>query len=324
MTVGGAESIESAFGLAAACYGPRVEPIEWWRWYLLGCPATVSRVVFARRGGRVVGMQPLMLTQFRKGTTNLEGAVLCGGMVHPDCRRQGLFRTLVSAALDEAWRLGADFSLTMPNDRSYPAFLKLGWRDLGERSLLVAPLFGSSRNRRGGDGYRVGLVAQLGTDAVTLCRGLAEQAGTLSHEQSGDWLAWRFDGNPLAEYLKVECRGSSGRLAGIAVGRIVRRGLMRIGVIVEMVSEPGLPERRLVAGLVRELRRQGARLVATVMTPGEGARRLSSLGFRRVPRFLAPKRFFTVWHPGPDASKSRAVPELVSDWHLTLADWDGI
>jgi hypothetical protein len=167
-------------------------------------------------------------------------------------------------------------------------------------------------------------VRQFGADAATFCRGEEEKAGTLSRERSDGWLGWRFEGNPLAEYLKVECRDSSGKLAGIAVGRIVRRGLFRVGVIVEVILQSGLAGRALVSGLVRELRRKGAQLVATVVSSGEIARSLSGLGFRKVPAYLAPKRFFTVWHPGPDAARSPLVPGRLSDWHLTLADWDGI
>jgi len=278
----------------------------------------------ARRGAETIGMQPLMISAFQHGRSHLKGAVLCAGMVHPSFRQQGVFKRLIAAALEEAWRVGADFAVTMPNARSYPAFLKFGWHDLGERTLLAAPAFVPAGRYRAGDGYRTSVVEHFGADAGTFSDACATADAAVTQQRTNEWLQWRFDGNPLGKYLKTECRDAAGSLAGLAVGRIIRRGPVNIGLIVETVSHPGLPARQLLSRLSAELRQQGASVVATVVSTPAPAAVFSSLGFWRIPARVAPKRFYTVWHPRPDDAVPGRIPKIISGWRLTLADWDGV
>ena len=323
-TVGGRELLAPALELARDCYGAETEPPEWWAWYLFGLGSATSRIAIARRGTMAVGMQPLTIAPFQLGNAVLKGAVLFAGMVHPSFRRQGLFRTLVSVALEEAWRLGADLAVTMPNARSYPAFVKAGWRDLGERALLAAPAFVPAARHRAGGEYQTSVVEHFGPDAGTFSGESAAADAALTPQRTDQWLRWRFDGNPMGKYVKTECRDAAGDLKGLAAGRIIRRGPMRIGVIVESVSRPGPAACALLAGLSNELRRQGASGVAAVASTPALAAALSAIGLWRIPRRLAPKRFYTVWHPRPGEAEPGRIPSSIAAWHLTLADWDGI
>ena len=189
---------------------------------------------------------------------------------------------------------------------------------------MAAPAFVVERRGGSGEAYRIERVERFGEDAGELCEDLAERTAAITPERTNAWLRWRFEGNPLGEYLKVECRNSAGKLTGIAAGRSVSVGPVRVGLVVEATSEPGVAADRLVSGLVGALRRPGALLVAAVVSHRDLVDQLSPLGFWRVPRLVASKRFYTVWHPGPNEARSRLVPPRISEWRLALADWDGI
>src|SRR5947199_7070932 len=53
----------------------------------------------------------------------------------PIVQRKGIFSRLTTRALDAAESEGVAFVFNTPNDRSLPGYLKLGWRQLGDRKL---------------------------------------------------------------------------------------------------------------------------------------------------------------------------------------------
>jgi len=143
-----AEDAAGVRSVMAASYGPDATPGPIFDWWHFGCPVAASGFLVAEVSGRIVGLQPMELLPYEWAGRRLTGATLTGVVVHPEFRRRGLFSSLVQACEREAWRRGADFVTTMPNDRSRPGFLKLGYRDPGRRQLLVLPLNGRKLAQR--------------------------------------------------------------------------------------------------------------------------------------------------------------------------------
>ena len=67
-------------------------------------------------------------------------AMMWGGETHPDHRRQGLYRALVTRRLDEAWRAGARFVATNANqETSAPVLERMGFQIIESFVILKPP-----------------------------------------------------------------------------------------------------------------------------------------------------------------------------------------
>lgn len=324
VTVQGQESLSDALALARECYGKNAEPEDWWRWWLFGRGIDCSCIALARVGSQPVGMQPVSFFPFRHSCGIVTGAVLTGAMVSPGQRGKGIFRALVNASLQEAWRLGAHFVATMPNELSYQAFRKFGWTDLGERTLLRAPWRCPGGISRQYEHLKLRVVDTIDSAEVerVLQGCLADRE--FSQERDGSWLKWRYRGNPLSSYVLLECRDRDGALRSLAVGTVRKWKRIPVGFLVDVLGTPGEATSRVAWELSVEIRRRGALFVLTVISGRCLRKDLAAAGFREAPGLLVSRRFRTVFISRPDVALGERPPASIDDWRLTLADWDGI
>lgn len=322
LEVVGQNGIPDAQRLSSVCYGARAEPEEWWRWWLFGRGEEASRIAVAYGPGGVVGMQPVSFFRFAWAGRSGRCALLTGGMVAPECRGKGLFRSLVDTAVSEAWRRDCQIVLTMPNERSAPAFERFGWANLGDRVVMV--WLGSRGGSGAGRPSGVPLESPPGLSEESIASLVAAGEGdpTATIARDADWLRWRYRDNPLAEYVVVRDPEERDSEAAIAVGTIrVLRGV-RVGWLVDVIGRSGAPRSRAAVALARALRRQGAVFVATVVGGRRAQAELKRAGFWYVPGLLVPKRFRTVCLARE--GQAEPVPVRLDEWSMTLADWDGI
>jgi GNAT superfamily N-acetyltransferase len=318
----GATALPAMVDLARACYGERAEPPEWWRWYHFGEGSGEVRVLIAKIDGKPAGMQPLTVLPFARGTERFSGAVLTGGMVHPGYRRRGIFRALVRESVHAAFGLGASFVTTMPNADSYPAFRSLGWKDPGERTLMVRPLLRGPRSatRR----VEIRSAERAEPDWVALGEKAFPSDPPLLQIREPRSFGWRYFENPMRRYHVLEARSAAGELLGVAVGTTQRRRGLPIGFIVDFLAVPGDAARELFDGILAALWDEGARFALAVVSEMRLAAQMKAAGFRRVPAAIPTKRFYTVYTCRPGAQESHLPPPEIGAWHQMLADWDGI
>ena len=74
-----------------------------------------------------------------EGNTRRRGKVRVAGVLNvfvlPDCRGQGLFRQVMSTAMDEAYRRRSDFGLLFCTPEIGTKYERLGWRLLADRRV---------------------------------------------------------------------------------------------------------------------------------------------------------------------------------------------
>jgi len=346
------QELPAVVDLARACWGPRAtkaRSLEWWRWRYFGSSPSLSEIRVVEQAGRLVGVVGMGFFRYALQKRTITGAVFTDGMVHPEYGRKGIFSALVSDCVQEAWRRGADFISAMPNDKSYPAVLKLGWIDLGDRDLLVCPLRESADvGKRPGRTWislmmtipavvaemrRTGVpcvrtateeVERFDSGADVLSDTLGVNANRLALHRDSAWLNWRYCEKPGNEYRRFVARTRDGAMSGIAVTKLEKRFGIRAGFLVELVTTSTEVRHVLVRVALRSLREQGAEAVATVLSDNEVAGDLRKLGFFLVPRPLSPKRFHTAFLPRPENKNLLASCREVSRWYLTLGDWTGL
>jgi len=342
------ENLEPIVNLARACYGEAGEPLEYWRWRYRSEYPTRSAIIVARSGNEIVGMQPMKVFPAVLGGRQEYLGVLTGVQVHPDHRGHGLFGRMVDACVQEAWKSKAIAVTTMPNERSYPLFMRKGWTNSGDRSFFVRPLRRGRGNsptgvffsrvaayaaafRALGSNVRGGKLSSL--QPITSIIDAAAGTGSLdsldederiSITRDGNWLRWRYADCPVRDYCLVKCANNEGRITGWAASAVEWRAGLRVGYVMDVVAENVDARSYLVRATVDALASQGVAVACAVASSPLQRVALESSGFAKVPRFVPLKRFHTVHCVNPARKQEASLVETVDRWNLTLGDWDAI
>ena len=330
-----------------ATYGGEATPADVYDWWSFGCPCASSGFMVAESDGSIVGVQPLEIFPYHDGQESLKGGMLTGVAVHPEFRRRGIFSALVAACEQEAWRQGAAFVSTMPNDRSRPGFLKLGYTDLGRRKLLVrlinpgdtdsgsAPflgrLIGSAAGRiqaalkriSAEDGISIRQVNTIAPEVTEIVLKHAVLFPGLRIIRSAEWWRWRFLAAPTRRYRIYEARSSNGELAGLGVCTTGWKGRHKVSYLLDLVVVAERVVRAIVNCLCEEAAREGSHAVGAVVSSMSLANALNHAGLWSVPAWAPIKRFYSVVRFNPACD----VPQTwqnIGGWYQTFADWDNL
>lgn len=331
-----------------ATYGTKATPAAIYDWWSLGYAPEEHGFMVAESSGGIVGVQPMELFPYTDGGEALLGGMLTGVAVHPEFQRRGIFLDLVQACEAAAWQHGATFVTTMPNERSRPGFLKMGYVDLGRRRLLMrllqpgalggrkVPVVGHLGGWMAGGlqgiwaraeaspGIRVREVAAPGPGWERLFQGQAARYPGLLLNRSWRWLQWRYAmAPPGRQYRCFEAVAHGGDLMGAVVTtQEVRDGVTMAYVMDFAAARPGLTG-ALMGPVLDALSAGGAHAVTAVVSSPALVETLRSAGFWEVPAWAPLKRFYSVVRFNPD----QAVPErwmAIQGWHQSLGDWDNL
>lgn len=335
----------------AATYGAEATPSATFDWWSFGCPDATSGFMLAEVAGRVVGVQPLEVFPFTNDGEQLKGGLLTGVAVHPDFRRQGIFSALVKACEQEAWKQGADFVTTMPNERSRPGFLKLGYVDPGRRRLLVRPLapraLSQGALRLPLLGSTVGWVAELGQallkpgpqpsgSSVREIGGIPEDVEELNEaharlfpglrmQRSRAWWRWRYEQSPLRRYRFFEARDVGQKSSGVAVVTFETRDKVPVAYLMDVVVRDSGVLSELLGQVFAAAREGGAHVICAVASSSKMVRALRRAGFWLVPQWAPVKRFYTVVRFNPEREARLPVSwRQIGNWYQMLGDWDNL
>jgi GNAT superfamily N-acetyltransferase len=342
------EDFAGVMALDRTCYGEAAQPPERWKWRHFEFDPPNSTMFLALNEVKVVGMRPMAFFDYFLSGQPLKGALFSAVMVHPDCRRMGIFSRLVKACMEEAWRRGAAFINTMPNDISYRGFMKLQWQDPGDRTLYIRPLDLKTLARQQAPsawlGLPVGIMGQgvvqlisprprqhrltisvvpaFGPEAGDLSRRLGSSYDGLMLHRTHAWLSWRYKSTPWNDYTRFEARASAGNLTGYAVTNLHTQWGILTGYVVDLLGETAEVRQALIEAAVQHLRTQGAQIAATVISPPDLMADFRAQGFFRIPERLSPKKFHMVYQPHPEFTQTFQTVNSIDRWYQTLGDWD--
>lgn len=328
-------------------YGARVDPEPVYDWWSMGYLPDSTGYMVADSDGRVVGAQPMDLFAYVDGTTEMLGGLLTGVAVHPNFGRKGIFTALVAACEAEAWRRGAAFVTTMPNDLSRPGFLKMGYVDLGQRRLLVRllrpgalgaihiPLLGYLAG--GCAGAVQSLVARPAPMSGVTVREVSGPADSWTRlfernpvqhpglwlKRNARWLEWRYAQMPFRRYRYFEAHTPESGCAGALITTQEVRASTTIAYVMEMAVERDSVVGPLLHGAFTALESDGVHAIAAVVSSATLARSLRAAGFVEIPAWAPIKRFYSVVRFNPELP----VPahwQRIDGWQQTLGDWDSL
>lgn len=349
--LGGADNTEDFLRLWRDVYGYR-DPVTHrseWEWRYLSNADFPTDLVMAEYEGRPVAIRPMTLFDFQWKTRRLKGAMHWGLLTHPEHRRRGIFRSLVAYSNELVARRGAQFSITMPNDRSLKGFFRFGdWISPGLIPLYLKVVDGPAvlRPKIGRlPAYMISWPPQLffrrrcGPRCLGRfsCRSavimpeefdevfdeFAHDCGQLLIRRTAAYWNWRYGAKPVAEYRTLILR-QGGRMVGAVVTSVGRRIGLDVGMVIDLVARGGVRTlRQLLREAEAELQSRGLGLVACQATSSMLQRALQEEGYRRPnPKWL-PKKFNFLYRPTEVPGLPRQ-PSQLTDWHLTFGDSDNV
>lgn len=241
----------------------------------------------ATTGTRIVGYRSFMRWEFESAEEPVVRAARAVDTVtDPGFRSKGIFSRLTLAALDDLAADGVAFIFNMPNDRSGPGYLKMGWKIVRHPSVYLRPtprprsLFRTLRARGASERWSLPSTAGVAAPEFLNQTGLES---LLQHQpvptvlrtrRTPEYLRWRYGLDSLA----YRCLAAGdGPADGFVVFRIHRRGRATELVVSEVLVPGG--DGALAGRLLRRLA-TSARCDHAITLSGPGVLRA---GFIPVP-----------------------------------------
>jgi GNAT superfamily N-acetyltransferase len=306
---------------------------EEFAWWFDRNPGGEGIVSLAVDDGEVVGVAAMSFFNTTLGGIETRLAIPVNVATDARYRGQGVFSTLEERNEAAAAEAGSPLTVTFPNAKSYPIFLKrLGWIDLPRLRLWARPLRASSVVRyalgRAGEhggmqppstqprmlqGLVVRPIERFGEGMDALGRHVA--AGYGNHfMRDAAYFNWRYLDSPRDYRCFGAYRGDD--LAGVAVvGHTFKHGVSA-GFLADLVAAPDdvTALRALVSRALDEVKGGADALV--VLPPRARAQRraLMRSGFAPTNKHL---RFI-----GKPLHEGVHVDASAKAWHFSLGDFD--
>ena len=306
---------------------------EEFAWWFDRNPAGEGIVSLAVDEGEVVGVAAMSFFRTRLEGVETRLAIPVNVATDARYRGQGIFSTLQQANEDAAAASGSPLTVTFPNAKSYPIFIRrLGWIDLPRLRLWARPLRAAGVVRyvlgrsgeRGGmreadpsprtvHGLEVRPIQRFDADMDEL--GNRAAAGYGSHfSRDAEYFNWRYLDSPRDYRSFGAYRGDE--LAGVAVvGHTFKHGVSA-GFVADLVAAPEDTQavRALVSRAAAEVKGGADALVLLPPRASAHRRALARAGFAPTNKKL---RFI-----GKPLHDGVRIDERADAWHFTLGDFD--
>jgi GNAT superfamily N-acetyltransferase len=302
-------------------------------WWFDRNPAGEGIVSLAVDEGEVVGVAAMSFFKTRLEGVETRLAIPVNVATDARYRGKGIFSTLQQENEEAAAASGSPLTVTFPNAKSYPIFIRrLGWIDLPRLRLWARPLraAGVARYALGRPGERGGIraadpsprtvqglevrpIERFEADADEL--GSRAAAGYGSHfSRDTEYFNWRYVDSPR----DYRCFGAyrEGKLAGVAVvGHTFKHGVSA-GFVADLVVPPDETQalRALVARAADEVKGGADALVLLPPRAPAHRRALARAAFAPTNKKL---RFI-----GKPLHDGVRIDERADAWHFTLGDFD--
>jgi predicted N-acetyltransferase YhbS len=292
---------------------------RFWNWKYLENPFGQSLLTVAEVDGRIVGVDNLWPWEFEYRGSLIRAVQPCDSAVHPDFRGKGIFTSMRTFGLEQAWMQEYELVFNYPNQGSLPVNLSLGWHYLGRilwRVRILKPLAVLSARHSTGQTDPLQPDESCRIDPPRIHQVVSntppDPALIRIHRKPG-FHAWRYEKHPSRSYGMVSVE--HGDRSTVAIFTVNQKGPFREMVVVDLLGDPSgtLP---VIRKAMKTARRMGVAYLALMDTPEFATRNLWRAGF--LPRKLK-QMVVNPLNPGLEG----AVKHF-SNWSLMAAMHDSI
>jgi len=234
-----------------------------WRYKHVANPFGKSLVLVAEEDNKLVGVRAFMRWQWKYLEEKFSAFRAVDTATHPEYQGKGIFKKLTLKALELAKERGDHFVFNTPNEQSKPGYLKMGWKEVENIKIQVSLLnpftilFGKKNH------IPKTLFSTLNTEDSTKQKVLISnynkkrQLIGLYTPKSRKFLTWRYEENPLQQYMVYN--SSDGYVAVY----LKKRGKIRELRVVEMISGNETTEKKLNKWIRSQARENRAHIITT-------------------------------------------------------------
>ncbi len=225
-------------------------PAEFFRWKHMESPFGRSILMVAEADGAVVGFEGWLRWRLRAGGRTFQAVRGVDLVVDPEHRRRGIHTAFMREAKED-FPQEAAFTFSNPNEQSRSGTLKAGRHDAGTMPNFIrvrAPIRAGLRliyeKRRGearvttppADAEPAAVALEDGHGVSSLLAQAEEASDRFMTAKDLDYLRWRY--GSLVAYRAIR-EEREGRLVGMAIFRVRRRGPLSASTVCELLVEPG-------------------------------------------------------------------------------------
>ncbi len=177
--------------------------VEIWNYKHVINPFGESIVLLAEENGNIAGVRAFMRWKWQRGEEMYSAFRAVDTATHPDFQGKGVFKKLTLRAVEMGIEDKDDFIFNTPNDKSRPGYLKMGWEVVGKLEVGLQPAWNSFyKINQSTSGYHISRNASV-QQIDKLCSEWNMkllQNNKIFTPKSSEYLAWRYENNPLQEY----------------------------------------------------------------------------------------------------------------------------
>lgn len=218
---------------------------EVWRYKHIENPFGRSLVLVAEEDKKIVGVRAFMRWQWQYLEEKFSSFRAVDTATHPEHQGKGIFKKLTLKALELAKERGDHFVFNTPNEQSKPGYLKMGWQEVDNIRIqicLVNPIHFLLRNEE--VGFKNNFPKLNNEDLIKQNELLTEhnrrqKSIGLYTPKSRKFLIWRYEENPLQEYIVYNSPD------GYAAIYLKNRGRFKELRVVEMITGNDTTEKKI-------------------------------------------------------------------------------
>jgi len=337
--------------------------MDYFCWEYMNNPSGLATIYLARNGNNIIGQYVANPMKARIDGLLCTGCIIVKTLTRNDFRGKGVYPYLADKAIHACFNNGANFIYGFPNRSVYRTTLeRLGFSHVATIPLLVKPI---NTNKTLGliihnkaliraAGFFLSIVCAVADIFFEACFRMMQYGGkkpVIKEDQVFDarydafwqkvqsdykniivrdskFLNWRYLENPRRQYKVFSASDSKSNIIAYVVVRISRFNMMKVGYVVDILSEKTYAGYYASFLLIRKacsyFKQNAVDLIGCVVLPNSPYFRMFlKNGFCPCPPRFQPQPFVFHVRTARKKADNLALYEK-RNWFLTLGDCDSI
>ena len=307
----------------------------------------LMNIAWSEENSEVAGQYAAIPMRVKVGDRERKALMSVNTLTDDKYRGQGIFKILATEVYDRAEKEGFELVYGMPNQNSYPGFLKyIGFSDLGAVPLFLRPLVPSNmvkhylKNKvletlahpfnpmfrikeKNADIETVPFTDNAEKYADVFWESIKDKYPVMI-SRNYEYIKYRFIDIPRRDYCGFYAV-AGGKPVAYAIGRVMEVAGISCAMIADFLFLEGYEKEAITAlkRLMLQLKDEGADMAGCMVTPASSeAKLLKKAGFFKCPKSMEPQPFRFIYRQLSKDDASLKLSGDLKNWFFTMGDYD--